>query len=250
MRHEIPHRMNRDAVEILTEADLALRLAIADLPPAAQALAADPRVTIVTWDDPRVPTELLREKGRHMGFRGNAPSVCRHDDVEGTFLLVIGEIADLGHEFIHVAQVLASDAAVAAAFAQVAVDGARLVHAAREAVRAGLDPVEHRDLTWCRNAAHPRNDVTPQPGQPDQGMITTFDLHAMVHPVPATRTLGETLGMDRRATQAAMFAYYLAANGIDRPRSAPAMECVAYRYERDLDALAALFQSALTHAQA
>jgi hypothetical protein len=250
MRHEIPHRMNRDAVEILTEADLALRLAIADLPAAARALAADPRVTVVTWDDPRVPEELLRRSRRHMGYRGTMPSVCRHDDIEDTFLLVIGEIADLGHELIHVAQVLADDDAVAAAFAQVAADGARLVRAARDAVRAGLDPVEHRDLTWCRNAAHPRNDTPPRPGEPDEGMITTFDLHAQVHPVPATRTLGESLGMDRRATLAAMFAYYLAANGIDRPRSSPAMECVAYRYERDLGALADLFQSALVRAQA
>ncbi len=249
MRHEIPHLLESRAVEIETGTADALALALAGLPDAARRLAADPRVTIVTWDDPRVPAVALAGKGRHTGFRGTLPSICCHDDVTNTFVLVIGEVEKLGHEVIHLAQALADDAAVAAAFAQVAADGERLVHAARDAVRAGVEAVEHRDLTWCRKAAHPRNDVAPVAGQQDHGMITTFDLHRMIHPVAATGRLGEDLGMDTNATAAASFAYYLALNGVDRPRSDPALECVAYRYQHDLSALDALFQSALDSAR-
>ncbi len=248
MRPELPHRMNRDAVEVLTDHDLALRFAIAELPLAAKALANDPRITFITWSDPRVPDDLRRAKGNRSGRR--EPSVCRYDDVTGTFLVIIGEIADLGHEIIHVAQALADDTANLAAFAGVAADGARLVAAAREAVRNGVPATEHRDLTWCRNAAHPRNDQALIAGEQDHGLIGTFDLHVMVHPVAATKDLGESLGLDRHATAAAMFAHYAAENGVVRARTAHIFECVAYRYERDLTALAPLFEAALAAPQA
>jgi hypothetical protein len=245
MRPELPHRMNRDAVTVITDSDLALRLAVAALPAEAQALAGDPRVTVTTWDDPCVPEDLRWMKAARPGFGRKQPSVCRHDDEAGAFLLVIGEVEDLGHEIIHVAQALADEAANLAAFDQVAADGGRLVAAARDAVRDGRHPSEHRDLTWCRNAAHPRNDTLPVAGQQDHGLITTFDLHAMVHPVAATRDLGERLGLDRHATLAATFAHYLAQNGAVRARSSHVIECVAYRYERDIAALAPLFSAAL-----
>lgn len=220
-----------------------LARAVAALPPVAQALLAAPQVRVVGWDDPAVPDDI-RAQAR-LQRRGRRPSVCHHDDEAGTFLLVIGEPDDLGHELIHVAQALADGESLATSLAEVARDGHRLVEAARRAVREGRDPTEHRDLTWCKNAAHPRNDTPPKPGCQDSGMIATFDLHRMVHPVAATRELGAELGLDADATSAASFAYYLAVNGTNRPGSDPARECVAYRYQRDLTAVAPLFESAL-----
>lgn len=247
MHHTMPQHMDRDAVAVRADADLALQLALAALPDRARALAARPGVTVVTWEAPRVPEKLYIEMKRRTGYRGDRPSVCKHDDADGTALLVIGMVEDLGHEMIHLAQAYASDAAIAASFQAVVADGARLAQAARIALRAGVEANDHRDLAWCRLATCQNQDIPPTEGKQDLGMINTFNLHAEVHPVATTRALGQSLGLDRHATMAAMFAYACDRNGTGRPRSAPAMECVAYRYERDLAALDTLFASALAN---
>ncbi len=212
---------------------------------------AQRKVELLPVGHEKVPERLAKDirKHTHSSFSSSTPSVC-HLDGAGRVFVVLGSQKNetIGHELIHAAQVFASPKAMQDSFSKVVMDGQLLVEKARNRVRAGEPAENYRDLTWIKIALKTTPDLSKRDKTPlPEKLMSTWNLHRMVHPINTTKELGLETLPDKDAVAAAMFAPYLEGAKLLTPQSDVHREIVAYRFQHDVQALDGLFQDASVH---
>lgn len=184
--------------------------------------------------------------------QGLACTIARDDNVTLIVSKGLLERQTIRHEFIHCAQVYASEETMSASLSAAEAIGAQIVSAVRAAVAADpeLETKGHRDLLRMTTAWKFTKEQGAKAVPPPHALFD--DLHSY-YPSPATRELSVTLGFpDPDTVYAAMTAAILKEIGfIIDPLSDLAREIVAYTFQSvEHTAIDTLFENATIRAEA
>ncbi len=190
-----------------------------------------------------------------LGFetrQGLACTIARDDNV--TLIVTKGplERQTIRHEFIHCAQVYASEETMKSCLAAAETIGGQIIAAVRLAVAADpeLETKGHRDLLRMTTAWRFTKEQGTKAVPPPHALFD--DLHSY-YPSPATRELSLSLGFpDPDTVYAAMTAAILREIGFDiEPTSDLGREIVAYTFQSvEHPTINTLFENATIKAEA